>query len=108
MAAVYLRLRGRAHNIRRNRVFRDRDNPLDYLDDKDVAFKNKINYYALGCIDRRQVCQGLLQKRGRHCIHSPFLTYVIHSPPMVCLISGIYLSTNSVPHFFLCAVGGDI
>ena len=47
MAAVYLRFRGRAHNIRRNRVFRDRDNPLDYLDDKDVAFKNKINYYAL-------------------------------------------------------------
>jgi hypothetical protein len=41
-------------------------------------------------------------------ISCPFLSYFIHSPPMVCLLSGIYLSTNSVPNFFLCAVGDDI
>ena len=43
MAAVYVRLRGRAQNIRRNRVFRDRDNPLDYLDDADIIRKYRLS-----------------------------------------------------------------
>ena len=42
MAAVYLRLRGRAHNIRR-KVFRDRENPLDYLDDTDIIRKYRLS-----------------------------------------------------------------
>ena len=36
MAAVYVHLRRRRNNIRRNRILRDYDNPLDYLDDHDI------------------------------------------------------------------------
>ena len=43
MAAVYLRLRRRAGNVRRNRIFRDRDNPLDYLDDVEIIHKYRLS-----------------------------------------------------------------
>jgi hypothetical protein len=34
--SIYVFLRRRRQNIRRSRVFRDRDNPLDYTDDADI------------------------------------------------------------------------
>ena len=43
MAAVYLRLRRRAGNVRRNRIFRDRDNPLHYLDDVEIICKYRLS-----------------------------------------------------------------
>ncbi|XP_071160779.1 putative nuclease HARBI1 [Mytilus edulis] len=43
MAAVYVHVRRRENNIRRNRVFRDRDNPLDYLDDDDIVRKYRLS-----------------------------------------------------------------
>lgn len=41
MAAIYMHLR-RRQNIRRNRLFRDYDNPLDYLDDTDIVRKYRL------------------------------------------------------------------
>ncbi|VDI29494.1 Hypothetical predicted protein [Mytilus galloprovincialis] len=43
MAAAYIRLRRRAYNIRRNRLIRDYDNPLDYLDDYDIVRKYRLS-----------------------------------------------------------------
>ena len=43
MAAIYVFLRRRRQNIRRNRVFRDRDNPLDYTDDADIISKYRLS-----------------------------------------------------------------
>jgi hypothetical protein len=43
MAAIYAFLRRRRQNIRRNRVFRDRDNPLDYTDDADIISKYRLS-----------------------------------------------------------------
>ena len=47
MAAVYVHMRRRANNIRRNRVFRDRDNPLDYLDDEEIIRKYRLSKMTL-------------------------------------------------------------
>ena len=43
MAVVYLRWRRREGNVRRNRIFRDRDNPLDYLDDVEIIRKYRLS-----------------------------------------------------------------
>ena len=43
MAAIYVFLKRRSQNIRRNRVFRDRDNPLDYTDDADIISKYRLS-----------------------------------------------------------------
>jgi len=43
MAACYAVLRQRNQNIRRNRIFRDRDNPLDYLDDREIIRKYRLS-----------------------------------------------------------------
>ena len=43
MAVVYLRLRRREGNIRRNRIFTDRDNPLDYLDEVEIICKYRLS-----------------------------------------------------------------
>jgi hypothetical protein len=39
----YVFLRRRRQNIRRNRVFRDRDNPMDYTDDADIISKYMLS-----------------------------------------------------------------
>ena len=43
MAAIYVFLRRRRQNIRRNRVSRDHDNPLDYTDDIDIISKYRLS-----------------------------------------------------------------
>ena len=42
MAAIFMQLR-RRQNIRRNRLLRDYDNPLDYLDDFDIVRKYRLS-----------------------------------------------------------------
>lgn len=43
MAAVYMHIRQRAENVRRNRVFRDRNNPLDYMDDDQIVRRYRLS-----------------------------------------------------------------
>ncbi|CAC5405578.1 unnamed protein product [Mytilus coruscus] len=43
MAAVYMHIRQRAENVRRDRVYRERNNTLDYMDDEKIVCRYKLS-----------------------------------------------------------------
>jgi hypothetical protein len=54
MAVVYHRfVRRRDQNFRRKRVFKDVDNPIDYLDDNDIIAKYRLPRYLIFDLCRR-------------------------------------------------------
>jgi hypothetical protein len=60
MAAIYVFLRRRRQNIRRNRVSRDSGNPLDYIDDADIISKYRLSRPLI--LNLCQMFQNYLQR----------------------------------------------
>ena len=81
MTAVYVHVRRRENNIRRNKMFRDRDNPLDYLADADIARKYRLSRPMI--LELCGMFQNQLARSLKCPIHS-LSHYKYGSPKIIC------------------------